>query len=328
MRKLILSLSLFAAAVTVKAQQDAQYTQFFMSKLSYNPAYAGSEDKICATGLYRSQWLGFGSSSLGGSPVTFVGNIHAPIGTKFGVGLDIRSEQLGFEQSLNPMLSLAYRQPFKNGSTLAGGLGVGFMQKTLAGDKLKPLDEGDRYIPNISVSGNALDLDIGLYYTMPSLWRFTDVYAGLSATHLTGGDVAYEYAGNTINNSMQSHLYFMTGGSYELTPSLSLEPNILVKSDFAKATADFNAMVTYNNKIRGGITYRTADAVSLLLGYKINNIGANGSMYIGYSYDLTTSNIISYSSGSHEIVLKYCFMPKVKPPKDKEIVPRLTPRFL
>src|SRR6478609_4561862 len=102
MRKLILSLSLLAGTFSLKAQQDAQYTQFFMTKLSYNPAYAGSEDKICATGLYRSQWIGFGSSSLGISPVTCVGNIHAPIGSKLGVGLNISSDQLGFEQSLNP----------------------------------------------------------------------------------------------------------------------------------------------------------------------------------------------------------------------------------
>jgi hypothetical protein len=29
---------------------------------------------------------------------------------------------------------------------------------------------------------------------------------------------------------------------------------------------------------------------------------------IGYSYDVTTSKLKNYSSGSHEIMLNYCFM--------------------
>jgi hypothetical protein len=35
---------------------------------------------------------------------------------------------------------------------------------------------------------------------------------------------------------------------------------------------------------------------------------------IGYSYDVTTSELKNYSSGSHEIMLNYCFLivkPKV-----------------
>jgi type IX secretion system PorP/SprF family membrane protein len=320
MRKLILTLSLFVVAVGLKAQQDAQYTQFFMTKLTYNPAYAGSEDKICVTGLYRSQWLGFGDSKAGLSPTTYLVNIHAPLGKKIGVGGNITVDQAGFEKSLNAIFSAAYRIPFNNGSTLAIGAGAGFMQKTLAGDKLRPLDPGDSKIPTSSVSGFATDVNAGLYYTMPNLWRFTNFYTGLSATHLTQGNVSYE---GIIDNPMTLHTYFMTGATYDLSPSLALEPNILVKTDLAKTTLDLNAMVTYNNKIRGGLTYRTADAVSILIGYKFTP-----NLQIGYSYDITTSNIITYSSGSHEIVLRYCFLPKLKEKPDKQPVPRLTPRFL
>jgi type IX secretion system PorP/SprF family membrane protein len=319
MKKLLLVLSIFAGTATLKAQQDAQYSQFFLNKLTYNPAYAGSEDKICAMGLYRSQWLGFGNNTLGLSPVTFLANIHAPIGQSFGVGLNVTSDQLGFEQSINPILSVSYKYRFKNQSVLAAGLGGGIMQKSLAGSKLKPLESGDGSIPSTDVSGIAPDFNFGLYYTMPSLWRFDNVYAGLSATHLTQGDVAYA----NIKNPMKMHTYFMLGGSYSLTPAFALEPNILIKTDLAKTSADVNAMLMYNDKIRGGLTYRAADAFVVLVGYKFTP-----NLQIGYSYDITTSKIISYSSGSHEIVLKYCFMPKFTPKPETPPVPRLTPRFL
>ncbi|MES2778581.1 MAG: type IX secretion system membrane protein PorP/SprF [Bacteroidota bacterium] len=319
MKKLILVLSLFGGMASLKAQQDAQYSQFFLNRLTYNPAYAGSEDKICAMGLYRSQWLGFGNDKSGYSPTTFLANIHAPLGPKFGVGLNITRDQLGHENSVNPMLSLAYRYHFKNESVLAIGAGAGVMQKSLAGSKLNPLDPGDIFIPQTDISGYAADVNLGLYYTMPSLWRFNNFYSGISASHLTQGTV--EYGG--IKSPMKMHYYFMTGASYDLTPSLALEPNLLIKSDLAKTTADINAMVMFNNKIRGGLSYRTGDAVIVLVGYKFTE-----TLQLGYSYDVTTSNIISYSSGSHEIVLKYCFMPKFKPKPDKEPIPRLTPRFL
>jgi type IX secretion system PorP/SprF family membrane protein len=323
MKKLLLILTLIASVAKVSAQQDPQYTQFFMNKLSYNPGYAGAEEKICATGLYRSQWLGFGSSSLGLSPVTFVANIHAPLGQqqKIGVGLNVIRDQQGFEESINPKFSLSFRQPFTNGHVLAFGVGVGLMQKSLAGDKLKPQDGGDAKIPTTAVTGRTLDLDAGVYYTMPNLWKFNNVYGGLSATHLTQGSVEYNWANNTVDNPMKMHLYFMTGAAYQLNSTFAIEPNILVKSDMAKTSADFNAMLVYNQKIKGGLTYRTADAVSILAGYQFS------AFYIGYSYDLTTSNIISYSSGSHEFVLRYCFKPKVTT-KDKPVIPRLTPRFL
>jgi type IX secretion system PorP/SprF family membrane protein len=328
MKRILLSLTLIAAVAKVSAQQDPQYTQFFMNKLSYNPAYAGAEEKICATGLYRTQWLGFGDDKAGLSPVTIVGNIHAPLGVnqRIGVGLNVISDVQGFEESLNPKISGAFRQPLKNGHTLAFGVGIGLMQKSLAGDKLKPQQTGDAKIPTTAVNGRALDLDAGVYYTMPNIWRFNNAYAGISATHLTQGNVEYSWANYTTSNPMKMHLYFMTGAAYQINGTWGIEPNILVKSDMAKTSADFNAMAVFNQKIKGGLTYRTADAISILGGY-IFNINANSSLYIGYSYDFTTSNIISYSSGSHELLLRYCFRPKVTV-KDKPVIPRLTPRFL
>jgi hypothetical protein len=59
---------------------------------------------------------------------------------------------------------------------------------------------------------------------------------------------------------MTMHYYFMTGATVFDNGTFAIEPNILVKSDLAKTSADINGMLTYNGKIRGGLTYRTADA--------------------------------------------------------------------
>lgn len=329
MKKLLLiaSLTLTGAGI-VKAQQDPQFTQFFNNRLHYNPAYAGSEEKICATFVYRNQWTGFGNSTLGVSPQNIVGNIHAPIAGRFGVGVNIANDQIGFEQILTPTLSMAYHHKLQNGHTFSGGLGLGFIQKSLAGSKLKPLDNTDAKIPNSDVSGMTFDMNLGLYYQIPAISVFQNVYAGVSATHLNQGKVTYDWTGGSRESQAVMHYYFMTGASYQLgNPNLAIEPNILVKSDLTKTSADFNAMLAFQNKYRGGLTYRTGDAFAILAGMTIFDKG-NMALNAGYSYDITTSKILDYSSGSHEIFVRYCFTIKTSEPPPKIPIPRLTPRFL
>lgn len=325
MKKVILALILVYSSLLLKAQQDPHYTQFFLNRLNYNPAFAGTEEKICALGVYRSQWIGFGGDKAGLAPTTFMASINSPLGKSFGVGLNIMNDQLGFQNSINPILSLSWRKIFQNASMLSVGASGGIMQQSLQGEKLTPLERDDPKIPNTDVNGMSSDFNAGLYYTMPNLWRFQNFYAGISATHLNQGNVQYTWgSSNFVDNQMRLHYYLMTGAQYEITPgTLVAEPNLFFKYDGANLSFDFNVMAEYNGKIRGGLTYRAGDAISILAGYKFTP-----NMQIGYSYDLTTSDIISYSTGSHEILFKYCFMPKFKEKIPTQPIPRLTPRFL
>jgi hypothetical protein len=67
----------------------------------------------------------------------------------------------------------------------------------------------------------------------------------------------------------------------------------------------------FANTFRGGLAYRqwaNSDAISVLLGYQKDNIK------IGYSYDITVSNIQKVSNGTHEIFVRYCIPISVAPP--------------
>jgi len=338
MKKLILiaSLSCFVF-FKVTAQQDPQYTQFMFNKLAYNSGYAGTEgDKICVTGLFRSQWLGFGTGSglnpgntptggtsdIGSTPNTFVGSIHSNIGDHFGVGLNISSDKIGFQNNVNPIVSLAYRYNFTNGALLSAGVGAGIMQESIDGSKLHALQQGDPVIPTGNVVANTADFNFGLYYKQPSLSIFDDFYVGVSATHLNQGKINL---GGVINSQMRMHNYITTGAVYNglMGGNLTLEPNLLVKYDQAKLTTDVNLMAMYNNKFRAGLTYRTVDAISFLVGYKFTP-----EWQLGMSYDFTTSKVRDYSNGTVEIVMKYCFTIHLPTPPPKIPIPRLTPRFL
>jgi len=63
--------------------------------------------------------------------------------------------------------------------------------------------------------------------------------------------------------------------------------------------------VEWKNSAWAGLSYRTGDAASLLIGYTYKN-----SLSFGYSYDFTTSNISQYSTGTHEILFSVLFQKK------------------
>ena len=80
---------------------------------------------------------------------------------------------------------------------------------------------------------------------------------------------------------------------------------------YDSTTLDFNANLLFNNMLWAGLTFRTEDAIAPMAGFQYSWNNGDETMpqtiRFGYSYDVTTSEIKSYSSGSHEIMVTYCF---------------------
>jgi type IX secretion system PorP/SprF family membrane protein len=161
-------------------------------------------------------------------------------------------------------------------------------------------------------------MNFGLYY-----WN-QDFYVGLSSTHLTEGQL------EDLSMDVARHYYFMAGYNYVATPDITIRPGVMVKSDAQKHIFDLNVNALHSTGFWGGLSYRLQDAIAPMLGYQTSFMNSTDtydleqSLRVGYSYDLTTSEIKTFSSGSHEIMVTYCFRfnPKVI------IAPYSNPRFL
>ena len=103
---------------------------------------------------------------------------------------------------------------------------------------------------------------------------------------------------------MVRHYYLMAGYGVDLTSSLTLKPMVQVKTDAVSTQLDANLNLLINNRFWVGASYRIQDAIVLMAGLEIIP-----NLKLGYSYDLTTSDIGNYSSGTHEIMLGYCYKP-------------------
>lgn len=294
MRKILLVATLSFLSISAKAQQDPQFSQNMFNKLYVNPAFAGSSEAICFHALYRAQWVNFD-----GAPKTFVFGADAPIfNNKGGVGLSILSDDIGFENTLMGKLAGAYR--FQIGSGKLGiGVDVDFLQHSLDGDFIAPDGNAsnDPAIPTKSVNGTAFDLGGGLYYNSDKL------YIGVSSTHLLEAKVDLD----KFKKEFKRHIYGMIGYSFDLSPSLAFKPSIFVKNVTDNTTLDFNLNLHINNRFWIGGSYRNEDAIVAMLGLNITD-----KLRLGYSYDITTSDIKGYSDGTHEIMLGYCFTTKKK----------------
>lgn len=275
------------------AQQSAQFTQNMNNRLMPNPGFAGANDAICATLLYRNQWVGFE-----GRPETQLFTLHAPVRILHGgVGIAAYSDQIGQINTSSVKASYAFRFDLSSISSLPGsigvGIGLGFMNKSFGND-WRPVDQDDPNINQAVVSQGSFDLDFGAYYNNDD-----GLYFGISTNHLNAADM------QDVNFQVQRTWFLMAGYRYQLTPLIDLEPSTFIKFDGFSSQYDINCSAVYNQFLWGGLTYRVGDAIAPMFGV-IYDVW-KGTMRFGYSYDVTTSLIRQNSSGSHEISLNYCF---------------------
>lgn len=281
MKKLII-LAILCSSLIANAQQQPQYTlNQFNSHLEINPAYAGSNDQASASLRYRKQWVGFD-----GSPSTAGFNIESKIVQKqLAIGLSVINDRLGITQSTAGDLSVATHVRISDGVTVSVGLKAGVYSLNSDFSKLSNVDMTDPLY--------VLDNRIIPYLGFGALLYSRKLYIGLSAPRV----VSIE------NFSPQTRItkphYFLYGGySITLNSDIELKPALLVKYvSAAPLEADIAMDAWYKNTFGIGFSYRTSDAVSVMVKWRSGNI------YVGYSYDMTVSGMRTFNSGSHEVHL-------------------------
>jgi type IX secretion system PorP/SprF family membrane protein len=277
------------------AQQDPQFTFNKLTTLTVNPGYAGHDGQISGTILNRYQWDG-----VPGSPRTLVFSASGAtklFGLNSGIGLNIISDELGFSKNIDISFDYAYR--FKtNIGDLGVGTSLGFYNTAIKAEWFIPESDyhqtvtEDNGIPPSESSQLAFDLGMGFYL------KNNDYFASASVTHINQASVLL---GETARYFLRRHYYLSGGYNIKLSdPLFELQPSVFVKTDLASYQADFNIELVYKSRFSGGLNYRLNDAISVLIGFEMNN-----GIKLGYAYDIITSALAGYTGGSHELYLSY-----------------------
>ncbi len=298
--KKVLVLFFVLLSTLLKAQQDPQFSLNMFNIYSVNPAFSGSYDQFNALAIHRSQWVGFGD----GAPVVQHVSVEAPVYFLHGgAGVSLLNDKIGNEYTRGVNLSYAYQTKLSKKSELGVGLSIGFMDVGFEGEWVTPSNNSGTDDPSVPATGEndiVPDLGLGVYY------RMKELYVGYSITHLNQATAVYGN-NNDTDFEFRRHHYFTMGWMHEVSSELMMRPSMFVKTDQVSTQIDFNINLMYADHLWGGVTYRLDDAVVLIAGYNINE-----NLKFGYAYDITTSDLKSESSGSHEILLRYSF--KMRPP--------------
>ncbi len=278
----------------VRAQYDAQFSQYFMTMGYYNPAYAGSKEDLNLLGIHRQQWVG-----IEGAPKSFFVSADMPLklgASNHGVGMILFTESIGLFQNTH----IAGQYAFKSklfGGTLSLGLQLGIVNQSFDGTEARPSgnkDEAqisDPAIPNALVEAMGVDINAGLYYTNK------DFYFGVGAMHITQPELM-----------LQENIFTYIAGSYNLTsgyniqlknPLYEVQPSLFMKTDTRSFQTEVTGRLVYNKMFNGGLSWRVNESIIFLLGASFGNI------QVGYAYDFPTTPILKGSHGSHELMVRY-----------------------
>lgn len=278
---------------SLKAQQMPHYTQYMLNDYIVNPAFAGLEDYFQAKANYRYQWAG-----IVDAPVTYVLSLYGPHRTKdMGYGGYIFNDVTGPTSRSGFYGSYSYIVKLKEGMNLSFGLSVGFLQYKIDGTKIDMLDIEDPSIQSTMYTAKTPDATFG------TLLKGKNYYAGLSVAQLLNNKLEIYNPQTASLNKLKSHLYILGGYKYAVNDKFTAEPSVLFKmTGPAPPSFEISAKAVYRDAVWAGLSYRSADALAVIIGYNYKD-----QLFFGYSYDISMSSLSPYTSGSHEIMISARF---------------------
>lgn len=337
MKKIFFNLFFLFAVVSVSSAQDPNFSQFFSSPLTLNPALTGKFDGVYrVAGNYRNQWptINNAFTTMTASVDFGVLKNHIPEFDQFGIGFMAFSDKSGngVLQNNYAAFSMAYHKGLdENGyHQIGAGFQTTYVNKRLDvtkvvfEDQLTPLGftgVTSEIFANNQVNVKYMDVNAGVFYN-GSTNGYNNFYLGASMYHINRPKESFQ-GGNFVLNSRTT---LQAGGKVPVGPynffhfaaNYSMQAkahNTMVGGAYA---LNLNANEENPTTVYFGSWYRFGDAVIPYVGLEF------GELHIGASYDVNTSSLKPASNvrGGGEISLIY-----IKKPVDPNAKKLNCPKF-
>jgi type IX secretion system PorP/SprF family membrane protein len=277
--------------------QDPTFTQFYSNPVYLNPALAGSSGCPRIAMNYRNQWpqLTGNFITYAAAYDTYAKNISG------GVGIMAMHDQQGQGTIQTSMIAGTYSYYLKVNRKfriMFGGQAAYFQKyldwsKLTFGDQIDPrrgfiYQTGD--VPRGNGSHGFFDVSAGMV-------GFTkNFYFGVAGHHLNRPDESMILGDSRLPIRVTGHMgaNIKLGQRGRYSSSTTLMPNVIYQYQNGFQQFNIGAYLKYES-FTIGAWYRNRDAFIVSLGITTEKFR------IGYSYDLTVSQLGGVSGGSHEI---------------------------
>lgn len=274
----------------VTAQQDPMYTQYMDNLLIVNPGFAGTKEIGNFMVVARNQWVAFD-----GAPRTRTFSFHTPVkDLDIGVGFSVLSDKIGPLTQTGVYFDYSYWLRLNQDFRLSLGLKGGFSfyradltkLETIDPDPIYQRDIFKNFLPNFGVGG----------------FLFSEnTYLGFSAPKLVENVISREQYSSEYVGREKIHFYMMGGHTFTVNEDIKIKGHSMVKVvKNAPIAFDITAMGGLKDRFWFGTMMRWGDSWGLLA-----QVYATDDILIGYSYDLSFSELNSYNNGTHEIMVSY-----------------------
>lgn len=299
--KKIISLSICLLSLVSYSQQTPQRNLYGYNKYAINPAYAGASGCTQINFSHLNQWV-----KVDGAPLTSMISANSLIGKSFGLGGQVLVDQIGMIQQVSAMGSVSYGLTVGKSHNIRIGASIGYNQYRIDASDAIAFENGDPIIDGGEQAGGTVNSNIGILYQ----WKNLEISLGSQQLIQSTGNMSFS---GIDGFGLRRHLNGLVAYNKKIGENWMLTPSIYAKGTNNGYQLDLNADATYKKRIFGGLGYRTSVGIIARAGIQVQDL-----FFIGYAYETPMSNIASYSSGSHEIILgiKFC---KKKPKTTPEI---------
>lgn len=280
--------------------QDPQFTQFYANPIYLNPAFAGSARCPRVVMAYRNQW-----PALSGSFVTYSASYDQYVPTiSGGIGVIALRDEAGRgvlnTTSIGGIYS--YQKAVSRTFSLKFGVQATYTQKALDWSKLT---FGDQIDPRRGFIYESQEVvrggDVGFFDASAGVLGFSEsFYAGASVHHINEPNESLILGTSRLPMKFTGHTgaVIPIDGKRKSLSEASVSPNILYQrqADFEQINV---GLYVRKGPLVFGTWYRFKDSFIALLGVQTETFK------VGYSYDLTTSQLTTETGGSHELTLTF-----------------------
>ena len=300
-RNIILTVVLGFLAGVSEAQQVPMYSQYVLNGFLINPSMAGRDGYTTVNITARQQWLG-----LNGAPATYAASFQTRIlknsyiskstsvrrkiikptkGGNVGLGGYVFNDRNGIMSRTGILAAYAYHMELGKTNGMPNYLSLGLAGTIyqyaidLTGNPILH-DIDDAFLDNYDRVVFIPDFNFGASYTTAKY------YVGFAMSSISRGSLLFANSGD--NKRTELGHYFLSGGvkiGFPGNPDWKLEPSALIKSSdmlFKAVQMDLTTRVYYQDSYWAGLSYRTSDALVLMLGLKYDRF------IFAYAFDFYT----------------------------------------
>jgi len=290
--KYIVSLFFLVISSVTYSQHQLIYGHYLVDPIVLNPAFTGYDKVPVASLSYRNQWTG-----LEGAPSSQMLTWHARLrDNKNALGLTALRDIIGVSSSVNIRFNYAHEYKLSRKWFLSLGANGGATFAKNNWDNIITVDDQDKSFQGTTSSGIAPNFAFGA-----NIYR-EDLFISLSIPSF----LSYQSIGNKVrpNYNIRNYNYWLAAGytlhlNEELDLGLGGVLKYLADSPFQ---GDLTTFISFKKAIKAGLSWRSGDALSALVGYQVSK-----QFGFGYQYDFTLSAINTVSRGSHELNIRYLF---------------------